>query len=87
MELIWNSSFKKKLQKYIKRYPDLENLIWDRIKLFERDPFNPDLKNHRLYGKLKDLRAFTIEYDCRITYLPVDANKALWGKEKENYIV
>ena len=77
MELIWSNRFKKKLQKYIKKHPDLEDLIWSKIRLFEKDPFNPELKNHKLSGKLKELQAIVIEFDCRITYYPVEKNKAL----------
>ena len=77
MELIWSSRFTKKLHKYIKKHPNLERLIWDKIRLFEKDPFNLELRNHKLSGKLKELRAIVIEYDCRLTYYPVDKDKAL----------
>lgn len=77
MELIWSSRFTKKLQKYIKKHSDLESLIWGKIRLFEKDPYNSELRNHKLSGKLKELRAIVIQHDCRVTYFPVDKNKAL----------
>lgn len=41
------------------------------------DPHAPELKNHKLSGKLKDLRAISVEYDCRIVFTFVDENTAL----------
>lgn len=45
--------------------------------LFTQEPFSPELRNHKLSGKLKELRAIVIEYDCRIVFSMVDEDTAL----------
>jgi addiction module RelE/StbE family toxin len=56
--------------------------------LFTKEPFSPELRNHGLSGKLKDLRAIVLEYDCRIVFKLVDEDTALLvniGTHKEVY--
>jgi mRNA-degrading endonuclease YafQ of YafQ-DinJ toxin-antitoxin module len=42
------------------------------IRLFEENPFNPQLNNHALHGKLKDLRSISAGGDLRITFFEED---------------
>lgn len=77
MKIIWNSNFESKLQKYIKKHPEIAELIKEKLKLFQIDPFDPGLRNHKLSGKLKDLKAIVIGYDCRIIYYLLETDKAL----------
>ena len=36
--------------------------------LFHEDPFSPQLKTHKLTGKLKDFWSFSIDYQYRIIF-------------------
>ncbi|MBI2315191.1 type II toxin-antitoxin system mRNA interferase toxin, RelE/StbE family [Candidatus Daviesbacteria bacterium] len=40
----------------------------ERIDLFRSDPQNPILKDHRLSGAKRELRAFSITGDIRLVY-------------------
>jgi len=45
-----------------------------------RDPFQPNLRTHKLSGKLKGLWACWVEYDCRIIFTfdnDPDSNKEM----------
>jgi mRNA-degrading endonuclease YafQ of YafQ-DinJ toxin-antitoxin module len=45
--------------------------------LFTANPSNPELKNHKLSGQLKGLRAISVAYNCRIVFAMVEENTAL----------
>jgi len=77
IKLIWDRGFERKLKKYIQKHPDKLEKIKNKLMVFEKDPFVPELKNHKLSGKLKDMRAIVIEYDCRIIFKFVKRNEAL----------
>jgi mRNA-degrading endonuclease YafQ of YafQ-DinJ toxin-antitoxin module len=57
INLTWNNSFEKALKKYINKHPGKEITIKKKLQLFCKEPFSQELKNHKLSGKLKDLRA------------------------------
>jgi addiction module RelE/StbE family toxin len=77
IKLAWNKNFEKSLKGYLKKHPEKESRIKEKLKLFTKDPFSPELKNHKLSGKLKDLRAITVEYDCRVIFKFIEENTAL----------
>lgn len=41
---------------------------------FKKDPFNPQLKTHKLHGKLKKLWSFSIDNNYRIIFEFMDKN-------------
>ena len=67
MEVSFSSSFKKAFKKRVKS-TEFESDFWFRLELFTNDPFDIKLKTHKLSGKLKDLRGFTLDYDLRIVF-------------------
>ena len=88
IKLIWNKNFEKSLKRYVKKHPEKESKIKEKLKLFTEEPFSPELKNHKLSGKLKDLRAIVVEYDCRIVLKFIDEGTALLiniGSHEEVY--
>jgi len=68
ISLIWDKSFENKLKKYLQKHPDKREKIKNKLEKFQKTPYAPELRNHKLSGKLKDLRAIVIEYDCRIVF-------------------
>lgn len=60
--------FRKHYKKRILPYRNLDRRFENRLKLFLQDPQNPELKDHRLIGSLKGLRAFAITGDIRVVY-------------------
>ncbi len=77
IKLVWGSSFRRAYKKTLKSKPDLDKKFWKLISLFERDPFHPMLKTHKLSGKLKGLWAFVVEYDCRVVFEFMGKDKAI----------
>jgi len=55
MEISFSSSFKRSFKKRIQGNKYLETRFWEKLKKFTIDPFNPNLKTHKLSGKLKEL--------------------------------
>lgn len=77
IKLVWNKNFERNLKKYIKKHPDKEKKIIEKLKLFTENPYESELRNHKLSGKLSELRAVVIEYDCRIVFKFIDDSTAL----------
>ena len=77
IKLAWNKNFENSLKRYLKKHPEKESKIKERLKLFTQEPFSPELRNHKLSGKLKDLRAIVVEYDCRIVFKFIEKDTAL----------
>lgn len=88
IKLTWDESFKRAYKKKIKRRPELKELFWKKIELFCNDPFHKSLRTHKLTGKLKDLWAFSIDYDTRLLFEFSDEENVLlidFGSHDEVY--
>jgi len=48
-----------------------------REKVFRKDPFSPQLKTHKLTGKLKDYYSFSLDFHYRIIFEFVE-NDNVW---------
>jgi addiction module RelE/StbE family toxin len=78
ISLIWSPRFIKKLEKYLKKHPELKDILEEKLNIFVKNPHYPELKNHKLSGNLSGLRAIVITYDCRIVFEPQEeANEVL----------
>jgi len=89
MEVAFSDSFKKAFKKRVKM-TELESEFWKKFELFIREPFAPQLKTHKLTGKLKDSWSFSVEYDLRVIFYFTDdkPKKAVFvdiGTHKEVY--
>lgn len=71
MQVYYSSKFAKEY----KRLPHkLKLLAEEKEKLFRKTPHNPQLKTHKLTGKLKEYWAFSIDYQYRIIFEFRDKN-------------
>jgi addiction module RelE/StbE family toxin len=77
IRLEWSSRFDKSLGKWISKHPESREIIRQKLEQFIANPYAPELKNHKLSGQLKDLRAISVAYDCRIVFAMVEENTAL----------
>jgi addiction module RelE/StbE family toxin len=68
IKLSWDSDFKRTYKKKVKGNPQLKEEFWKVMVLFEKEPFSPGLKTHKLSGKLKGLWAFSVNYDWRVVF-------------------
>lgn len=66
--LVFSSSFKRAYKTTIKRRPDLQVKIAEKIRLLANDPYDPSLRTHKLKGKLSGSWSCSVEYDCRIVF-------------------
>lgn len=57
IKVIWDEGFKKIYKKKIKNDNRLKERFWKMIKLFLENPYYPQLRTHKLSGKLTGLWA------------------------------
>ncbi|OYD93725.1 type II toxin-antitoxin system mRNA interferase toxin, RelE/StbE family [Nostoc sp. 'Peltigera membranacea cyanobiont' 210A] len=62
------SSFKRAFNRLVRRQPELQERIAERLALLTADPFDPLLQTHKLKGKLSGAWASSVDYDCRIVF-------------------
>jgi mRNA interferase YafQ len=88
IRLEWSSRFDKSLRKWISKHPESREIIRQKLEQFTANPYSSELRNHKLSGQLKDLRAISVAYDCRIVFVMVEENTALLvaiGTHEEAY--
>ena len=65
MKIYYSSKFAKEY----KRLPKRIKLAAEKKEMaFHKDPFDPQLKTHKLTGRLKEFWAFSIDYHYRIIF-------------------
>jgi len=67
--LFTTKTFDKKLKRFLKKHPDLEEEIVKTLDLLAKNPFEPHLKMHKLSGLLKNERAVSLSYEHRILFV------------------
>lgn len=65
MQIILKKSFVKQYQKLQKAN---QSKIDNTLRLFEKNPHDPQLKNHALIGKLSGKRSISAGFDLRIVF-------------------
>ncbi len=81
MRFVHRKSFKKGLEKLT---PNQKKRVAEVLHLFEKNPYNPHMKNHSLHRKLKDLRAISVGEDMRITFFLKRTIMRLFTFSREN---
>lgn len=84
----WDAGFKRAYCKRIVRQTHLKKLFWERMEVFLNDPFSPQLRTHKLSGKLKGSWAFSIDDNIRVVFEFIDKDKVLlvdFGTHDEVY--
>jgi addiction module RelE/StbE family toxin len=67
-KLAWHHSFRRAFRRHTHNNPALQRKILDALRRIAEDPFEPQLKTHKLRGRLEGLWACWVEYDCRIVF-------------------
>ena len=78
IEIQYSKKFKKN---FCKRVPDgsaIDQKYNNRLNIFINDPNNKTIKNHKLTGKFKNYRAFSISGDVRVIYYQLSEEKVLF---------
>lgn len=76
MKINYHKEFLKNYKKRIKPYPKLATQFKKQLKRFIQNPKEPSLHDHKLIGKKKSFRAFSVTGDIRIVYL-IESNE-IW---------
>ncbi len=71
MKILYHRIFIKNYKKRISPYPKLENQFKEQLEKFIKNPNDVSLKDHKLIGKKKNFRSFSISGDIRVIYLIV----------------
>lgn len=74
MQILLSKDFIKHYRKRISVGSDLEQRYKDRVAIFVKDRKASVLKDHKLTGKLKGKRAFSIAGDIRVIYVEESKN-------------
>lgn len=75
MEIEYSSNFKKayrKLSIHIQKKAEQKEI------LFRHNPFSPQLKTHKLHGRLKEFYSLSVDVKCRIVFKLITAHKAVF---------
>ena len=65
-QISYSSHFLRNLKKLPK---DQKEILSKRQIIFKKDCFDPRLKTHKLTGKLKDYRSFSITHSFRVLFV------------------
>jgi addiction module RelE/StbE family toxin len=76
MKIKYHKDFLKNYKKRIKPYPKLTALFTSQLNKFIINPKDTSLRDHKLIGKMKSFRAFSVSGDIRVVYLIV--NDEIW---------
>ena len=87
IEVSFSSSFLRAYKKSIKGKPELEKVFLEKLNFFIENPFNPQLKTHKLSGKLENIWSFSITYEIRVTFSFVRSDLALFENFGTHYSV
>ena len=67
-KLIWGNTFIRSIKKAIRKHPQLRKNIEDTLKLLAQNAYAPQLRTHKLKGKLGGCWACSVGYDLRIVF-------------------
>ncbi len=67
-KLSWSNGFRRGFKKATRKNSILQEKIFSGLEKLSKQPFDPELKTHKLHGKLMGLWACQVEYDCRIIF-------------------
>ncbi len=78
MTILYTKQFLKHYRKRIKPYPKLQKRFKERVKLFAVDRTTPILYDHKLKGKKRSFRSFSVSGDVRVVYHKQDEETVLF---------
>ena len=59
----WDQGFKRSYKKLVRNNSRLKKKFWEKMKIFLENPFFPQLRTHKLSGKLAEQWAFRIVFE------------------------
>ena len=74
---VWDEGFRRSYRKRVKKREELRRRFWQRLELFLLNPFTPQLRTHKLSGKLDGRWAFSVDDDCRVVFEFIGEDRVL----------
>jgi len=74
---VWDQGFKRSYKKRVRNNSRLKKKFWEKMEIFLENPFFPQLRTHKLSGKLAGQWAFSVDDDCRIVFEFVGEDRVL----------
>ena len=62
------SIYRRAYKTFVKKHPELEHKIREKLEFLQNNPQDPLLKTHHLSGRLKRLQSFSISYEYRVVF-------------------
>jgi len=72
MKIRATKNFLRRSHKLLKRDPQLKKHLRRTLEKLQENPFNPELKTHKLSGSLKEFWSCSVTYQIRIRFKIVD---------------
>ncbi len=86
MTILFHKTYLKHYKKRVLPNKNLDERLESRLKLFIKDPSDPVLEDHRLTGKKKEYRAFSVTGDYRVVYKKFDDTIVLYDVGTHNQV-
>ena len=86
MKIKYHKDFLKNYKKRIKPYPKLVEQFTRQLNKFVANPKASSLRDHKLIGKMKSFRAFSVTGDSRVVYLIVKGEIWLYNIGSYNQV-
>ena len=77
IEAIWDEGFKRCYRKRIRQNAKLRKKFWKELELFFSNPFLPQLRTHKLSGKLYGQWAFSVDDNYRVIFEFIGEDRVL----------
>jgi mRNA-degrading endonuclease YafQ of YafQ-DinJ toxin-antitoxin module len=77
-EIVPTSGFRKAFKRKVRGNKNLEVRFRDRVAIFQKNPFDPTLKTHRLAGQLQGFWSFSVDYDVRVVFSFAEGDRVLF---------
>jgi addiction module RelE/StbE family toxin len=77
IEVVWDVGFKKCYRKRVKQNIQLKKKFWKKMEVFLSNPFSPQLRTHKLSGRLYGQWAFSLDDNYRVIFEFLDEDKIL----------
>lgn len=86
MKIRYHKDFVKHYKKRIVPYPKLVKQFEQQLATFLKEPTTPSLRDHKLIGKRKHFRAFSVTGDIRVVYTSSDNELWLYDIGSHNQV-
>jgi len=64
IEISFSTSFKRAFKRKVAGNREREKRFWQKLEIFQNNPFDASLRSHKLSGKLKELWSFSVDMTC-----------------------